>query len=71
MGVERRRSAVEAGQKSCPWCGGRLELQKSYPLRQLIPGEEQARADDHIPEALRTTPAWVCATPHCRYRESA
>jgi hypothetical protein len=46
-------------------------LQKSYPLRRLIPGETRARTDEHIPEAMRTTRAWVCATPHCRYREYA
>ena len=31
----------------------------------------QARAEDGIPESLRTIRAWVCATPHCRYRETA
>jgi hypothetical protein len=68
---EERRRGARVGQKTCPWCGGRLELQKNFPLRRLIPGETRARADDHIPEALRTTRAWVCATPHCRFRETA
>jgi hypothetical protein len=46
-------------------------LQNSFPLRQMIPGDAQARAEDGIPESLRTIRAWVCATPHCRYRETA
>jgi hypothetical protein len=72
MAEDRRRTVVAgSGQKSCPWCGGRLELQKGYPLRRLIPGDARARADAHIPEAMRTIRAWVCATPHCRFRESA
>jgi hypothetical protein len=37
----------------------------------MIPGDARARADDNIPEALRTIRAWVCSTPHCKYRETA
>jgi hypothetical protein len=37
----------------------------------MIPGGARARADDDIPESLRTIRAWVCATPHCKYRETA
>jgi hypothetical protein len=55
----------------CPWCRGRLVLQPSFPLRQMIPGDARARAEEDIPEALRTIRAWVCATPHCKYRETA
>lgn len=70
---ERRRSSTQAQarQKRCPWCQGRLVLKPSFPIRAMIPGEVRARGEDHIPEALRTIRAWVCATPHCRYRESA
>ena len=62
---------IGSSEKACPWCGGRLELQQRYPLTGLFAGEVRARGDDHIPESLRTTRAWVCATPHCRYRQSA
>jgi hypothetical protein len=58
-------------QKRCPWCRGRLVLEPSFPIRAMIPGDVRARGEDHIPLALRTIRAWVCATPHCRYRESA
>jgi hypothetical protein len=71
---ERRRAAVAvatAAQQQCPWCRGRLELKPSFPIRAMIPGDVRARGEEHIPEALRTIRAWVCATPHCRYRESA
>ena len=69
--VERRPSAIPGMQKRCPWCQGTLVWKPSFPLRAMIPGEVRARGEDHIPEALRTIRAWVCATPHCRYRESA
>jgi hypothetical protein len=69
--VERRPLASPVRKKRCPWCQGRLVLKPSFPLRAMIPGEVCARRDEHIPEALRTIRAWVCATPHCRYRESA
>lgn len=70
--LERRKgSGGDPGARPCPWCGGRLELQLSYPRRQLIPGALQAIAEEKVPEGLRTTTAWVCATPHCRFRESA
>lgn len=66
-----RRQPVGRGGRSCPWCKGRLELRPSFPLRQMIPGDVRARSEEDVPEALRTIRAWVCATPHCRYRESA
>jgi hypothetical protein len=37
----------------------------------MIPGDARARAEEGIPEAFRTIRAWVCATPHCKYRETA
>ena len=55
----------------CPWCRGRLVLQPSYSILGMIPGDARARADADVPEALRTIRAWVCATPHCKFRESA
>lgn len=70
--VDRRRTSDDGlGGPACPWCQGRLVLQPSFPLRQMIPGDARARADDNIPEALRTIRAWVCSTPHCKYRETA
>lgn len=69
---DRRKNGEEVlGVRMCPWCRGRLVLQNSFPLRQMIPGEARARAEDNIPEGLRTIRAWVCATPHCKYRETA
>lgn len=69
---DRRKTTEPAlGVRPCPWCRGRLVLEPSFPLRQMIPGDARARSDDHIPEALRTIRAWVCATPHCKYRETA
>ena len=69
---ERRQSGMtSAAGRRCPWCNGRLELRNRFPLRDMIPGEARARAEEGIPEALRTIRAWVCATPHCKYRESA
>ena len=69
--LERRWNASPVQQKHCPWCQGPLVLKPSFPIRGMIPGEVRFRGEDHIPEALRTMRAWVCATPHCRYRESA
>lgn len=70
--MERRKDGLTgSGTKSCPWCHGRLELQPRFPLRQMIPGDVRAGIGEGIPEALKTIRAWVCATPHCRYRESA
>ena len=69
---ERRTTVPKGpGSKICPWCQGKLVLQPAFPLRKMIPGDVRARGEDDIPEALRTIRAWVCATPHCRYRESA
>jgi hypothetical protein len=70
--MERRTGGPAGlGVRSCPWCLGRLELQPRFPLLQMIPGDVRAGGGENIPEALRTIRAWVCATPHCRYRESA
>ena len=57
--------------RACPWCGGPLVLEPRYPRRSLIPGACGVTSDDHIPETFRTVRAWLCATPHCRFRESA
>jgi hypothetical protein len=57
--------------KTCPWCGGLLLFQPSYPVRRLIPGETRTLEDREVPERLRTIPAWVCRTPHCKFREPA
>lgn len=68
-----RRNAAEKGPaaRTCPWCRGRLVLEPRFPLRKMIPGEVREAAHANVPEALLTIPAWVCATPHCRYRETA
>jgi hypothetical protein len=68
---DRRKAGHPPGTRTCPWCNGRLILRPSFPLNELIPGEVRARGDASIPEALRTVRAWVCSTPHCKYRESA
>lgn len=65
-----RRKKITTG-RACPWCKGRLVLESSFPLRQLIPGEVRARAEQNVPEQMRTVKAWVCSTPHCKFRESA
>jgi hypothetical protein len=67
----RKRDEKSPAVQLCPWCGGRLVLQNRFPLRKMIPGDGHARAEDGIPESLRTIRAWVCATPHCKYRETA
>jgi hypothetical protein len=36
-----------------------------------MPGATRFARHDEIPEPLRTVPAWVCGTPHCKYREIA
>jgi hypothetical protein len=69
---ERRQNAVDAtGVRQCPWCKGRLDYNSSFPLRLLIPGEIRDRSELNVPESLRTVRAWVCATPHCKFRETA
>jgi hypothetical protein len=37
----------------------------------MIPGDAGAKGEEHIPESLRTIRAWVCATPHCKFRGAA
>lgn len=68
-----RRSAGPGGQvlKTCPWCRGALGFQPYYPVMRLFPGNTWRPADDVLPEPLRTLPAWVCETPHCKFREPA
>jgi hypothetical protein len=46
-------------------------FRRDYPLVHLAPGEMRRLRDEDIPAALRLVPAWVCGTPHCKYRESA
>jgi hypothetical protein len=70
--VDRRRKVEKgSGGRTCPWCQGTLVLEPSFPLRQMIPGDVRARGEEGVPESLRTIRAWVCATPHCKYRETA
>jgi hypothetical protein len=58
--------------KRCPWCGGGLAFRRAYPLTRLFPGEDgSSTRHEDVPEAFRTVRAWVCATPLCKYRESA
>ena len=71
MSDRRMNAGTTSSVKLCPWCQGRLVLEPSFPLRNMIPGDVRARGEDDIPEALRTIRAWVCTTPHCRFRESA
>jgi hypothetical protein len=68
---DKRRVAKPVPPKRCPWCQGHLELKPSFPIRAMIPGAVSTRGEEHIPEVFRTMRAWVCATPHCRYRETA
>jgi hypothetical protein len=44
---EARPSMIGSSEKSCPRCGGRLELQQRYPVTGLIPGEVRARRRPH------------------------
>ena len=67
-GRPARRSGIDA---RCPWCGGDLVLHTGYPFRQLFPGELRVSGEEVVPEYLRLTTAWVCTTPHCRYRDVA
>jgi len=57
--------------KSCPWCSGSLLFTPRFPVTEFLPWESRLRHDDNLPEPLRTVPACVCETPHCRYREPA
>jgi hypothetical protein len=66
---ERRKG--EAMLKACPWCAGPLAFTPAYPVTHLAPGEATSVREEDIPAALRTVPAWICTTPHCRYREPA
>jgi hypothetical protein len=68
-----RKTPVPRGRpiKVCPWCGGPVVFEPYYPVTRLIPGEARRVEEKEIPERLRTVPAWVCETPHCRFREPA
>jgi hypothetical protein len=57
--------------KACPWCGGGLAFTPAYPVTRLAPGVARRLREEDIPAPLRTVPAWICTTPHCRYREPA
>jgi hypothetical protein len=57
--------------KTCPWCRGPLAFDARFPVVRLMPGATRFARHDEIPEPLRTVPAWVCGTPHCKYREIA
>lgn len=57
--------------KVCPWCGGPVVFEPYYPVTRLIPGESRRLEEEAIPEPIRTVPAWVCETQHCRFREPA
>jgi hypothetical protein len=54
--------------RTCPWCSGLLELRSAYPILSLFPEPPGTAA---IPELIHTAPAWVCQTPHCKYRARA
>ena len=68
-----RRSDVPGRRalKTCPWCRGTLVFEPLYPIMRLFPGTSPILAADRLPEPLRTVPAWVCDTPHCKFREPA
>jgi hypothetical protein len=67
QGISQRRSV-----KTCPWCNGSLVFEPRYPVMRLIPGATtRVPREDDVPEPLRTVAAWVCGTPHCRFREPA
>jgi hypothetical protein len=57
--------------KMCPWCGGSLVFEPYYPVMRLIPGDSPKFRGEDLPPTLRTVPAWVCETAHCKYREKA
>jgi hypothetical protein len=54
----------------CPWCHGELILSTSSSLDELVPGGVRARAGSDVPPEVRSIAAWVCQTPHCRYRRA-
>jgi hypothetical protein len=69
---DRRRASTSQAIKTCPWCAGALQFDGSFPVVRLVPGDTRlATREQDIPEPLRTIPAWVCQTPHCKYREIA
>jgi hypothetical protein len=55
--------------RTCPWCHGQLSLKAGSALEELIPGGIVARPNGDLPLELRSVAAWVCDTPHCRYRK--
>jgi hypothetical protein len=57
--------------KTCPWCGGSLKFDPIFPVARLVTGDSRPFREADIPASLLAMPAWVCATPLCRYREPA
>jgi hypothetical protein len=56
--------------KLCPWCSGKLGFVAAYPVAALTPFQiAEPPPAINVPPELRSTRAWVCLTPHCRYRE--
>jgi hypothetical protein len=48
-----------------------LKFDARFPVARLVRGESRDEAPLDVPAALQALPAWVCATPLCRYREPA
>jgi hypothetical protein len=53
---------------TCPWCNGRLSLKASNVIEELVPGGMSMPTCPEIPAQYRQLAAWICDTPHCRYR---
>jgi hypothetical protein len=65
------RPALDSNQsRVCPWCAGELGFAAAYPLAALVPfALAESIQAAQVPVEFRSVPAWVCRTPHCRYRE--
>jgi hypothetical protein len=57
--------------KVCPWCGGALKFDPQFPVDRLVAGESRLLRYADLPSSILALPAWVCATPLCRFREPA
>jgi hypothetical protein len=55
----------------CPWCLGTLTFVPNYSRDELLPAGWTLPRAESIPEWLRQVPAWVCATPSCKFRMPA